>query len=99
MKAVKSLQSFKSNKSPGNDSLTAEFHKAFSNVVGNLMVQSLTCAYNHSELSNSQKQAIITLPEKKGKDRRNISNRRPISLIRAVSNRLERKGGLEMSFG
>ena len=30
---------------------------------------------------NSQKQAIITLIEKKGKDRRQISNWRPISLI------------------
>ena len=99
MKADESLQSLESNKSPGNDSLTAEFHKSFSNVVGNLMVQILNCAYNHGELSNSQKQAIITLPEKKGKDKRNISNRRPLSLMRAISNRLERKGGLEMSFG
>jgi len=33
------------------------------------------------ELSNSQKQAIITLIEKKEKDKRMIKNWRPISLI------------------
>ena len=46
-----------------------------------LLVESLNCAFDHGELSNSQKQAIITIIEKKGKDRRHISNWRPISLI------------------
>ena len=36
---------------------------------------------DYGELSNSQKQAIITLIEKKGKDKRQISNWRSISLI------------------
>ena len=45
------------------------------------MVESLNCAFDHGELLNSQKQAIITLAEKKGKDRRQISNWRPISLL------------------
>ena len=77
----KSLQSFKENKSPGNDVLTVEFYKTFWGVLGNLLVESLNCAFDYGELSNSQKQAIITLIEKKGKDRRHISNWRPISLI------------------
>ena len=70
----KSLNSFENNKSPGNDGLTAEFYKAFWNIVGDLMVSSLNYAYDHGELSNTQKQAIITLLEKKDEDKRDISN-------------------------
>ena len=38
-------------------------------------------AHDRGESSNSQKQAKITLLEKKDKDKRKISNWRPISLI------------------
>ena len=72
--ALKSLQLIENNKSPGDDGLTAEFYKAFWNIVGNLMVESLNYSYDHGELSNSQKRAIITLIEKKDKDRRDIAN-------------------------
>ena len=64
-KCLKGLQLFENNKSPGDDGLTAEFYKAFWNIVGNLMVESLNYSYDHGELSNSQKRAIITLIEKK----------------------------------
>ena len=91
------LQTFENNKSPGDDGLTAEFYKAFWNILGNLLVDSLNYSYDHGELSNSQKRAIITLIEKKDKDRRDISNWRPISLInvdvkigsKAIAKRLE----------
>jgi len=57
----------------------------------------LNYSYFHGELSNSQKQAIITLIEKKDKDRRWINNWRPISLVivdvkigsKAIAKRLE----------
>ena len=62
---LKSRQLFENNKSPGHDGLTAEFYKAFWNIVGNLMVESLNYSYDHGELSNPQKRAIITLIEKK----------------------------------
>ena len=45
------------------------------------MVDSINDSYEFGELSNSQQQAIITLIEKKGKDKRMIKNWRPISLI------------------
>ena len=44
-------------------------------------MQSLNYAFEYGELSNSQKQAVITLVEKKGKDKRQIKNWHPISLI------------------
>ena len=44
-------------------------------------MDSLNCSYDYGELSNLQKQAIITLLEKKDKEKSKISNWRPISLI------------------
>ena len=78
---LESLQSFKENKSPSNDSLTVEIYETFWGSLGKLLVESLNCAFNHGELSNSQRQEIIMLIEKKGKDRRHISHWRLISLI------------------
>ena len=75
------LQSFQKNKTPGNDGLTAEFYLAFWSLFGKYMVDSIDYSYEFGELSNSQKQAIITLIDKKGKDKRMIKNWRPISLI------------------
>lgn len=76
-----SLRSFQNNKSPGNDGLTVEFYTAFWESLGEPLVDCLNYSFDHGELSNSQKQAIITLIEKKDKDKRKISNSRPISLI------------------
>jgi len=59
----KSLQLFESNKSPGNNGLMAEFYRAFWHTLGNLMVDSLNYSYDYGKLSNSQKEAIITLIE------------------------------------
>ena len=51
-------------------------------LVGTLLVDSLNYAVEFAvNLSNTQKQAIITLIEKKGKDKRLVKNWRPISLI------------------
>ena len=38
-------------------------------------------SFEHGELTSSQKQAVITLIEKKGRDKRLVKNWRPISLI------------------
>ncbi len=75
------LLKFPNGKSPGNDGLTAEFYKAFWNLLGQQLTDSLTFSYQHGELSNTQKQAIIKLIEKKDKGRRYIKNWRPISLL------------------
>ena len=91
------LKSFQKNKTPGNDGLTVEFYLAFWPILGKHLVNSFNYAHNYGELSNSQKQAVITLVEKKGKDKRLIKNWRPISLInvdtkivsKALAKRLE----------
>ena len=59
-------------KSPGNDGLTVEFFLAFWSLFRKLVVDSLNYAFEHSKLSNSQKQAVITLIEKKGKDNEKV---------------------------
>ena len=91
------LKSFQKNKTPGNDGLTVEFYLAFWPILGKHLVNSFNYAHNYGELSNSQKQAVIILLEKKGKDKRLIKNWRPISLInvdtkivsKALAKRLE----------
>ena len=73
------LSTLQNNKAPGNDGLFAEFYKFFWPEIGCLLVESLNYSYIHGELSTSQKEAIITLIEKKDRDRRLIKNWRPIS--------------------
>ena len=95
---LSALQSFQKNKTPGNDGLTSELYSAFWSLIGKHLVDCISYSYEFGELSNSQKQAIITLIEKKGKDKRLIKNWRPISLInidakiisKVLANRLEK---------
>ena len=91
------LKTFQKNKTPGNDGLTVEFYLAFWPLIGKCLVNCLNFAHRHGQLSTSQKQAIITLLEKKDKDKRFLKNWRPISLIsvdvkiasKAIAKRLE----------
>ena len=78
---IEVLEEMKVNKSPGNDGLTREFYVTFWPLIGQLVVGALNEAYTHGELSASQKQAMIILIAKEGKDLLNISNYRPISLL------------------
>ena len=63
-----------------------------------MLVKGLNYSYRHGELSASQKQAVIVLVEKKDRDRRQIKNWRPISLInvdvkigtKAIAKRMEK---------
>ena len=75
------LNSIKNNKSPGNDGFTKEFYVCFLGNLGSILVKTLNYSYDESELSSYQKQAVISLTEKKDKDKRYIRNWRPISLL------------------
>lgn len=77
---LRAVKSFKKNKSPGNDGLTAEFYLKMWPIIGNILVRAANVANQKGELSTSQKQAVITLLDK-GKDRNQIKNWRPISLL------------------
>ena len=75
------LDSMGNNKSPGNDGFTKEFYLAFFNDLNRYLVDSLNFSLENGEFSRSQKQAVITLIEKKDRDKRILKNWRPISLI------------------
>ena len=69
------------NKSPGNDGLSKEIYICFFEKLADPLIQALNQSFVDGEMSISQRQAVITLIEKKGKDKRYIQNWHPISLI------------------
>ena len=54
--------------------MTVEFYLGFWPLVGKYVVNVLNFAHEQGQLSNRQKQAMITLAEKKDKDGRLIKN-------------------------
>ena len=63
------LGAFQLGKTPGNDGIPIEFYKIFWPLIGKFLIASFNEAFDNKEMSPSQKQALITLIEKKGKDR------------------------------
>ena len=75
------LKSFQENKSPGNDSIPIEFYEKCWTLISEPFLECINESFEKGEMSNTQKQAVITLTENKGKDRCFIENWRPISLL------------------
>ena len=75
------LESFQNNKSPGNDGILIEFYRKFWQLLSEPFTKCANECFEKGEMSRSQKQAVITLIEKKGKDRSLLENWRPISLV------------------
>ena len=73
--------SFDNNKSPGNDGLTKEFYQTIWQDVKDIFFNLLQESKRLKYLCKSQRQAIIKLLEKPNKDKRYVSNWRPISLL------------------
>jgi len=82
---VKALDTFDNGKTPGIDGIPVEFYKTFWNSVGVFMTEIFNPSFELGQMSNSQKQAVVTLIDKKGKDRMFLENWRPISLINVDS--------------
>ena len=60
-----SLKSMENNKSPGNDGLSKEFYECFWDEIKKSFLASLHKAFLNQDLSNSQKQAVIKMLEKR----------------------------------
>ena len=71
----------KNYKSPGNGGITKEFYEFVWDDIKNSLSGSIKKSFISGELSNSQKQAVIILIEKKERDKRLIKNWCPISLL------------------
>jgi len=65
---------------PGPDGITYGTYESLWSLMGPLILESWNHSNKLGHASNSQKHSIITLLEKKGKDKTKIENLRPISL-------------------
>ena len=72
------LKSMTDNKTPRNDGLSQKCYEAFWNELKDPLLKSFYHAKTYKEFSNSQRQAVIKLLEKKDMDKRLIKNWRPI---------------------
>ena len=59
------LNSMANNKSPGNDGLCKEFYVCFFNEIHTYLFNTLNCSFSCGRMTSSQRQAMITLIEKK----------------------------------
>ena len=75
------IKTFALNKTPGNDGMPIEFYLTFLTEINPILLDSFSYSVEHGSLTTSQRQAIISLLDKKGKDRLLIENWRPISLL------------------
>ena len=75
------LKSFSKNKSPGLDGLSAEFYLKFWGDIKTKLIQVYKDSFQNGILPECMKVGVITLLEKKGKDRLDIANWRPITLL------------------
>ena len=88
---------FENSKTPGNDGIPIEFYKKLWDILADQLVDVFNCSFQLEEMTTSQRQAIITLIDKKGKDRSYLENWRPISLVnvdakiasKVISNRIK----------
>ena len=95
---LNALKDMKNNKSPGSDGLTTEFYKIFWNDLKLYYIKSINYSYQQNDLTELQKQSIITLLPKTEKDICFLENWRPISLLnvdykiatKSIANRLKK---------
>lgn len=77
----KALKEMQNRKSPGSDGITTEFYKIFWNDIKRFLVNSLNFSFQNKNLTELQKQSVISLLPKKDKLLTDINNWRPISLL------------------
>ena len=77
---LNAINSQKNNKSPGNDGITAEFYKHFSNEIAPILLEVYDSWKQPGIIGISSKAGIISVIYKKG-DKKDMANYRPISLL------------------
>jgi len=75
------LEAMENNKSPGSDRISVEFYKMFWGNIKQYFINSINYSFKTGNLTEFQKQGIITILPKTGKDLHTIENWRPISLL------------------
>ena len=78
------LKKMSNNKAPGLDGWPAEFFKLFWSDLSVFIVRAINNCYRDNELSLSISRGIVTLIPKQGKDRKDIKNWRPITLLSVI---------------
>ena len=76
------LKTFSNGKSPEEDGFTVEFYVQFFELLAPDLLASLNAAYLHGEMSISQRRGVITLIPKDDSNLLELSNWRPITLLR-----------------
>jgi len=76
------LETFPSDKSPGEDGFTVGFYECFFKLLGHNLVESFNEAFEANELSISQRiRGVVTLTPKEDSSLLDLSNWRPITLL------------------
>ena len=70
----KAIEMFENGKTPGNDGIPIEFYKTLWDILSDQLVDVFNFSFQLEEMTTSQRQAIITLIDKKGKDRSYLEN-------------------------
>ena len=81
LEATSFLKKMQNNKSPGSDGFTTEFFKFFWSDLGWFVVKSINFGFLNGQLSQTQREGVITCVPKGNKSRKYIKNWRPISLL------------------
>ena len=71
----------KNEKSPGSDGITVEIYKTVWDDLNQYLVDSLNVSFVNGHLTDLQKQGIISLIPKSGKDLTTLSSWRPVILL------------------
>ena len=78
---LKTLKKCSKNKSPGLDGLSSEFYLKFWAKLKDKLIDVYKESFSARCLPDTMRTGVVTLLEKKGKDRLDIANWRPITLL------------------
>ena len=79
-----SLIEFPNNKCPGSDGLTVDFYKFFWDKIKSFLMDSYNYSFENNLLSLDQRRALLVLIPKGTKDKRELKNWRPISILNVI---------------